>query len=600
MPIEENNSETFSLRYHGLTLFVSVVLSVVLHFGAMYYWRGAQLKSEAVEEVKRAHITPENLPPVKIDTLLQATDLIQQQVHAEAEEAPSVEEAAESAAETLPAKAEATAVPVPTLPLIPSPEVATIGPNDVPVPETPAVEIPKLSVRQEVVAVPDNPFTQTTNPDPQWTIDDRVVRIPDAPDLASSTLASDAKDDAFPIALPAFGTGADLAGMLESKPSIAEAAIIAEPVAVASSVTETPPPLPTVTPAAADALIAPREFQPIDDRLSLTLNTFTTAADPKYLYYRLSIHRRPEGKLPILPKDVVFIQDISGSIGGRRLGACKETLKAALFNTLRAGDRFNIFAFRDKTLAPARGWISFNPDTRERAETFIDSLRARGNTDLFLLLQDLRTLPTDPTRPLIAIIVTDGDPTVGVTETTRIIGEFTRLNAGNISVYTFGVKRNDPYFLDMLTYANRGENTASDGSIAKLPYDLTPVFESIRNPVLKNPTLTFDTKSSTDVHPKYITHLYADRPLTVYGRVPRTTSKITCQLRGEAVASPYDAIFTFNLATARKTQDNLRKAWAERAMFDMLSEYASNPSPQLLHKISTFSSLYNVPNPYRR
>ncbi len=593
------STKTAALRFNGWVLFLSIALSAGIHSGAMYLWKETKMHSPVQEEeMRRAHVTPENLPPVQIDMLLQATDFTEVQMQSTADHAPDAADSAEEAAADLPEKVEAAVIPQPTLPLVPTPSAQLFGPDEVPAPQTPAVEIPKVAVRQEVLAVPQNPFTEVTNPDPQWTIDDRIVRIPDAPDLAASTLESDA-DSAFPITLPAFGQGDNLAGAIDFSP-MAETPALDAPRLAASLEAVPPPPEDLDPPPPAYQTLSERDFLPIDDRLSLTLNTYTAQNDPYFVYYRLNIHRRPTGTLPILPKDVIFIQDISGSIGGRRLAACKDAMKAALFNTLRAGDRFNVFAFRDKTLAPVRGWVPFNPETREKAEIFIDSLRARGNTDLFLLLQDLRTLPTDPTRPLMAIIVTDGAPTVGVTETTRIIGEFTRLNAGNISVYTFGVEHRDPYFLDMLTYANRGENTTANGRLSTMVRELTPVFESIRNPVLKNPTLQFDTKSRSDIHPRYLTHLYADRPLTIYGRVPRTTQVITCQLRGEAESAPYDAMFSLDLSRAKATTDDLRKAWAERAMFDLLSDYASNPSPQLLKQIDSFSGLYKVPNPYHR
>ncbi|MBR4318385.1 MAG: hypothetical protein IKT85_06560, partial [Kiritimatiellae bacterium] len=218
---------------------------------------------------------------------------------------------------------------------------------------------------------------------------------------------------------------------------------------------------------------------------------------------------------------------------------------------------------------------------------------------LFLLLQDLLTLQREPNRPLIAIVVTDGEPTVGVTETTRIIGEFTRMNNGMISVYTFGIKQVNPYFLDMLCYANRGENTSASGNIRAIEGELIPIFDSIRNPVMKDLSIVFATQSGGEIHPKKLTNLYADRALTVYGRVPRGVESLTCQLKGNSSTNPYDAVFTFSLKdAAREETTNLRQAWAERAMFDLLAEYAENPSEALLTRIDQFSKTYGVRNPY--
>ena len=133
-----------------------------------------------------------------------------------------------------------------------------------------------------------------------------------------------------------------------------------------------------------------------------------------------------------------------------------------------------------------------------------------------------------------------------------------------------------------------------------LAAELAPVFESIRNPVMKDLTLTFDAKSGGEIHPRALTHLYADRPLVVYGRVPKSTNGVTCQLTGRSAEAPYDAVFAFDFAEATHTARDLRRAWAARAMFDLLAEYAENPSAALLRRIEAFSRAYGVPNPYRR
>lgn len=587
-----------SLGQHSFVLFFSVVFSVVIHFSLMYLCSDVGVRTSSSE--KRAHITPETLPPVRIETFLQKTELLQ----AASEQAPDMAAEAELAAETLPEKVKDVAVPLPALPSIPKAEVMPLEKQFLP-PEAPTAQFSDALARQEVAMIPETDLTCEMNPDPKWIVDQTITRVPDAPDLASSVEMAEV------LTLGAMGGMPSLPPISEevSLSALAELAS-AEMVSMAP---ETADPLPEVadevveqanalTTAALDATVreisAFTDFQAIDNRLSLALTSYETAKDPNNTYFRLAIVRRPESPLPIMGKDVIFIQDISGSIGTKRLAQSKEAMKAALYRTLRVGDRFNIFAFRDVTLTPSGTWMTFDPTTYAKAEVFVNSLRAKGNTDLFLLLQDLLTLPRDPNRPLIAIVVTDGEPTVGVTETTRIIGEFSRMNGGQISVYTFGIKQTNPYFLDMLCYANRGENTSASGNVRAIEKELTPVYESIRNPVMKDLSIVFATQSGGEIHPKKLTNLYADRALTLYGRVPRGVEELTCQLKGRSAGDSYDAVFTFTLKNATKDTLNLRQAWAERAMFDLLAEYAENPSNQLLQRIAQFSKTYGVRNPY--
>ncbi len=569
------------LGRHTLALFAALLLSILLHFGLFCLAAPLRVGTARAEAVER--LTDDDLPPLRVATLVQDVAAVLPPHDA----APDPEAAAAQSARETAARAEAAPLPLPTAPALPQPAEA-------PLPAPPRMPDAGLTPRQLIAAVPDAPDLRDANPTPRWVIDADVPRVPDAPDLADSVLngtppsapalpateapgapASAPGQGPAPLPPPALGTGA------VPSPSALGAQALADALA-ASQTRDAPPPT------------------PIDDRLSLSLTVSEPEADPAHRYFRLEILRRPDGPLAVMPKDVILIQDVSGSIGADRLAAGKTALKAALANTLRHGDRFNVFAFRDNTLTPSDAWLTYAPDTRARAETFIDSLRAVGNTDLFLLLQDLLNLPADPARPLLAVVVTDGEPTVGLTGTTRIIGEFSRMNKGRIAVYAFGTKPRDPYFLDMLCYANRGANATASGDPAALARELAPVFDSIRNPVLKDLSLTFDAQSGGEIHPRNLTHLFADRPLVVYGRAPKGAGHVTCQLRGQGAQGPYDAVFTFDLAQAAPAREDLRAAWARRALFDLLLDYAENPSEALLGRIDSFARAHALPNPYRR
>ena len=603
-----DNGQT--LAQHAIVLLASIFASVVLHF-SLLYWFGERPLSEPVRPEK-AHLTPENLPPMSIKAFLQEVEIEPAQLQVNN---PDISEAAAQAGEQLVDVAAAAPIVAPILPPPPLPEVANPGLSFAQV-EAPPPSVPEAWVRQQVAAVPDTPLTQQTNPTPRWTLDESIPRVAVAPDLAASVDLIKGTPGVLPQSfLPPVqevSFADQVASLLPQKGEepLAEALAAAEPAPEAA--------LPEADLSAAEALAdqtsrealkpaaevaaepgePPRVYQAIEDRLSLSITVYDPPKDVEYRYFRLDLLRKPESSIPIMPKDVIFIQDISGSITTKRLEAAKGAMKSALFKTLRTGDRFNIYAFRDCTLTPSGEWMTFNPETRVKTDEFIDSLRARGSTDLFLLLQDLHRVPRDPKRPLIAVIITDGEPTAGVTETTRIIGEFSRVNKGAIAVYAFGVRKLDPYFLDMLCYVNRGENRPSSGNAGTLAQELEPLFETIRNPVMKDLTISFNSRGGGEIHPRMLTNLFADRTFTLYGRVPRNTKVLSCQLRGTSADEAYDAVYSFDLTKAPPSSLDLRRRWAERAMFDLLAEYAENPSDALMNKIRAFSRTYGVRDPY--
>ncbi len=591
MPRSVDNG--LDLKQHALVLFISIVLSCIAHFWLLYFFAGVSVSSQT--QALKQESSQAVLPPVQIEALAR---IVQEVKDFSPEAEPDVSGEIRQVEQALQEQASASRLPAP-LPVLPEPlppgaqEKKALATQE----KTLGAHVSDQLIRQVVAHVPDTALTRRNNPEPRWVLDAETVRTLEASDL---TFALGAFEPI--LAQPAFATASEprLPKRVLEAPAVGTSPLQEAQAREVNSVAQ------DLRNATESTLMRNAEtpesahYQPIDERLQLKLSIFETERDPANRYFRLDILRRPESTLPIMPKDVVFIQDVSGSIGSNRLSRAKEAMKAALFNTLRAGDRFTIFAFRNVTLTPSASWLTFNPETRTQAETFIDSLRARGSTDLFLLLQDLLTLPVDPARPLIVVVVTDGEPTVGVTETTRIIGEFSRMNQGRLAVYAFGTEKRNAYFLDMLCYINRGENVSATGRTSRLAKELSPVFEAIRNPVMKDLALSFDGASRGDVHPKNLTPLYADRPLTVYGRVPKQTQALTCQLRGRSAEEPYDAVFTFSFDGAKRSEEDLRQAWAERAMFDLLAEFAENPSSALRAKIDAFGAQYAVPNPYKR
>jgi len=89
------------------------------------------------------------------------------------------------------------------------------------------------------------------------------------------------------------------------------------------------------------------ELKPVEDLLRADIRTYTTFKDFKYGYFRIDITRAGAEVLPVIPKDVLLVQDCSASMAEQRLYFCRDGLTNCLFE-LKDVDRFNVVAFRDK------------------------------------------------------------------------------------------------------------------------------------------------------------------------------------------------------------------------------------------------------------
>ena len=339
-------------------------------------------------------------------------------------------------------------------------------------------------------------------------------------------------------------------------------------------------------------------FKPVDSRLMAKASVFRPAGETGRSYFRLEIAARDQSVLPVVPKDIVFVQDASRSLAEERLHFCRDALNQAV-GLLPKGDRFNVALFREDAEFCFEGWASPTEENLARAKAFIDAMKSRGDTDVFKSMQKILSLPRDPARPLIVVLVTDGKATKGLTESSRIIGEFSKLN-DDVSVFALGTHgRADNYLLDMLSFCNRGTARVVTSGRWDIPKNIAAVAEGCSQPVLGRVGVTTDIASHADLYPLPSANLYANRSLEYYGSCPGDVTNLVVQVRGEGGGSKCDIIFQMDLSHAEAGGDEIRGNWVRRRMYSLIGEYARNPSPAILDAMRRLSLETGMPIPYR-
>lgn len=187
------------------------------------------------------------------------------------------------------------------------------------------------------------------------------------------------------------------------------------------------------------------------------------------------VHYFSPSGLQILPKNIIFVIDISGSMSGFKIQKVREVMHVIL-GKLRDYDYFNILLFDDRITmwkkSPERATASNIEVARRYAN---ETLVAIGSTNINSALIDavdlLRGLSErEDGRGRVVVFLTDGHPTTGVRDPTQIRRNVKTRNEGLASIFALGFGSDvDMAFLEALAYENGGfarriyeESDASD------------------------------------------------------------------------------------------------------------------------------------------
>ena len=187
---------------------------------------------------------------------------------------------------------------------------------------------------------------------------------------------------------------------------------------------------------------------------------------------------------------------------------------------------------------------------------------------MFASIASVLTLPRDPARPLIALVVTDGDANEGVSETAEIISKFSALNDGLVSVYMYGVKASaNKELIDVLTRGNRGDSFIFDGWRWKAGSEIETLAERFRDPVLSDLRIVFASGCPAEVYPRLLKNLYRGESVEIAGRVPEGVGEVSFSLKGLNGRKAYESFFKIPLASAAEDATTA-SAWNEEKAID--------------------------------
>uniref|UniRef100_A0AAX7T1K1 Inter-alpha-trypsin inhibitor heavy chain H3 n=1 Tax=Astatotilapia calliptera TaxID=8154 RepID=A0AAX7T1K1_ASTCA len=231
-------------------------------------------------------------------------------------------------------------------------------------------------------------------------------------------------------------------------------------------------------------------------------------------------------ELPKLPKNVVFVIDISGSMSGRKMEQTREAMLAIL-QQVHEDDHFAIILF-DSVIETWKD--SLTKATKENITEAMDYIRrmsSRGTTNINdavltavnMLVKD-RQMERLPDRSAdMIILLTDGMPNEGESNTGKIQENMRTAIGGNMSLYCLGFGNDVDYsFLDVMSKQNKGLARrifeASDAAA-----QLQGFYDEVASPLLLEVDMHYPDNAVDSLTTSHFSYLFNGTEIVVAGHL---------------------------------------------------------------------------------
>jgi Ca-activated chloride channel family protein len=259
-----------------------------------------------------------------------------------------------------------------------------------------------------------------------------------------------------------------------------------------------------------------------------------------------------------LPREVIFVIDNSGSMGGTSIVQAKASLLYAL-GRLQPNDRFNVIRFDDTMDVLFDSPIAADAGHLAHAKSFVSALQAAGGTEMVPAMRAALTdtAGDDTNRVRQVVFLTDG----AIGNEQQLFDTITAMR-GRSRVFMVGIGSAPNTFL-MTRAAELGRGAFTHiGSVEQVEERMRGLFAKLENPAITALSAKF-SDAKADITPAAIPDLYRDEPLVLAARLDKLAGSV--EIKGRIGDRPWSA--TLPLANAAEGK-GLSKLWARRKITD--------------------------------
>ncbi|XP_078090893.1 inter-alpha-trypsin inhibitor heavy chain H2 [Mustelus asterias] len=291
--------------------------------------------------------------------------------------------------------------------------------------------------------------------------------------------------------------------------------------------------------------------------------------------------------LPPLPKNIVFVIDVSGSMWGIKMKQTVEAM-ATILADLHPEDQFTIIDFNHNIRAWNDHLVPATPNQIKEAKKYIERIQPSGGTNIneailsaiFILTEANNLGLLDPRSVSFIIMVSDGDPTVGEIKLGNIQRNVRRQMQEDFSLFCLGIGFDVDYdFLERIALENRGIARRIHANV-NASSQLTDFYEEVATPLLRKIDIHYGD-DVTDVTQERFDKYFSGSELIVAGKLAKKEpSTIKCLVTASSanddlvfeVDSPTDELSKILAKQKYVLPEFTKQLWAYLTINQLLAE----------------------------
>ena len=296
----------------------------------------------------------------------------------------------------------------------------------------------------------------------------------------------------------------------------------------------------------------------------------------------------------ILPREVIFVIDTSGSMAGTSITQARAALELALAD-LRSGDRFNIIQFNSVMEQLFKSPQVVDAESLRTAKKFVNALEAQGGTEMAPALNAALDQTGEESMVRQIIFLTDGS----VGNEDALFG-IIKQKLGNSRLFTVGIgSAPNSHFMSGAAAFGRGAYTYI-GKLNEVQEKMQALFDKLKHPVLTDLQVHWEDAKDIEAWPQKLPDLYAGEPLLLTASA--TTLPDALRITGRAAGQEWHSDLKLQ---GGSRENGIAVLWARTkigALMDQLTANAEDAGIRKTiidtamehHLVSKFTSLVAI------